>query len=159
MPAGRPPLEPMPNWPALMTTDLAARYLSVDEHSLRMVALSHGVGPVDLKVDLERWRRADLDRLVRSLPMRSPSPPRRDPPTTCISDADLDRIAARVQGARPSAERRAYSVKDVAAASGLSRATLYRLIKEGQLAPVRVGGRTLIPADQLDSLLRGETKG
>lgn len=157
MARGRPPIEPMPDWPALMTTALAARYLSLDENSLRAVARSGGVGPVDLNLELERWRRTDLDRLVRTLPTRSEAVLDRTlaAPSLRLTDADLDRIATRIAAVQPNANRRAYSVKDAAAACGLSRSTLYRLIGEGQLTPVRLGGRTLLPAEQIEKLLHG----
>jgi excisionase family DNA binding protein len=48
-----------------------------------------------------------------------------------------------------------YRVDDAVAVSGLSRATLYKLIAGGQLSSVRVAGRRLIPADALRDLLRG----
>lgn len=153
MPPGRPPLEPMPNWPALLTAELAARYLSVDENSLRVLAQAHGVGPVDLKVELERWRRTDLDRLVRGLPTKPIVPSLRDPPTGRISDADLDRIAARIQGAKPAPQRRVYSFKEAAEVCGLSRTTLWRMARRGELKTIRIGSRTLVAAEQIDALL------
>ena len=156
MPPGRPPADTLPAWPALMTTALAARYLSLDESSLRVVARAAAVGPVDLQLDLERWRRADLDRLVRGLPNRPPSSVERASPstaTTKLSDADLDRIAARVRGASPGTERKVYSIKDASAACGLSRSTIYRLAQLGRLKPIRLAGRTLIPAEQVDALI------
>jgi excisionase family DNA binding protein len=47
----------------------------------------------------------------------------------------------------------AYSLNDAAQLSGLSRATLRRRAAEGALRLVRVGGRTLVPADSLKRLL------
>ena len=44
------------------------------------------------------------------------------------------------------------------AASGLSRSTLYELIKSGRLRAVKVAGRRLIPRDALEALLLGEGK-
>ena len=46
---------------------------------------------------------------------------------------------------------------DVAqAVSGLSRSTLYELIKNGRLRAVKVAGRRLIPRDALEALLLGD---
>ena len=41
------------------------------------------------------------------------------------------------------------------AVSGLSRSTLYELIKSGHLRAVKVAGRRLIPRDALEALLLG----
>jgi len=41
------------------------------------------------------------------------------------------------------------------AVSGLSRSTLYELIKSGRLRAVKVAGRRLIPRDALEALLLG----
>jgi transcriptional regulator of acetoin/glycerol metabolism len=49
----------------------------------------------------------------------------------------------------------AYRINDAAAACGLSRATLYRLMKEGQLRTKLVAGRRLIEPDALRELLSG----
>lgn len=50
----------------------------------------------------------------------------------------------------------AYSLKDACAVSSLGRTTLYKHINAGHLKAIRVGGRTLIPAESLRSLLSGE---
>jgi excisionase family DNA binding protein len=53
----------------------------------------------------------------------------------------------------------AYSIKDACAASSLGRTTLYSHINSGRLKAIRVGGRTIIPADSLISLLEGKEQG
>ena len=50
----------------------------------------------------------------------------------------------------------AYSIKDACSASSLGRTTLYSHIAAGRLKAIRVGGRTVIPADSLQALLAGE---
>jgi excisionase family DNA binding protein len=49
--------------------------------------------------------------------------------------------------------RRAYHVREAVSAFGLSKTTLYKLIKSGQLQSVQVAGRRLIPADAIEALL------
>jgi len=49
----------------------------------------------------------------------------------------------------------AYSIKEACKASSLGRTTLYAHIKSGLLKSRRVGGRTLIPAESLRSLVSG----
>lgn len=55
-------------------------------------------------------------------------------------------------------ERRAFRVKDAAAVYGWSRSTLYKLMKEGALRTVKVGGRRLIPRDELEALIAAAPK-
>ena len=53
-------------------------------------------------------------------------------------------------------EKLAYSIKEACLATSLSRSTVYAHILAGRLRAVRVGGRTLIPADALLALVAGE---
>lgn len=48
----------------------------------------------------------------------------------------------------------AYRVREGCAALGISRAHLYALEKRKKIRLVRVGRRTLIPADEIDRLVR-----
>ena len=50
---------------------------------------------------------------------------------------------------------RAYTVQAFCKAFGVSRSTVYVLMKSGQLQTVRVAGRRLVPADQAEALLKG----
>jgi excisionase family DNA binding protein len=52
-------------------------------------------------------------------------------------------------------ERLALRVNEAAAVTGLSRSTLYVLMRKGALRSVRVAGRRLIPRDALEALLQG----
>ena len=47
----------------------------------------------------------------------------------------------------------AFSINEAIAASSIKRTKLYSLIKEGDLDAVRIGGRTLIPAESLRALI------
>jgi len=47
----------------------------------------------------------------------------------------------------------AYRVADAARVLGVGKTSLYELFKSGELVPVRIAGRTLVPADQLRRLL------
>ncbi len=49
--------------------------------------------------------------------------------------------------------RRALSIQEAAHVSNLSRATLYRLIKQKKLATVKVGSRGLVRPEAIDALL------
>ena len=50
----------------------------------------------------------------------------------------------------------AYSIREAAQASSLSRSTIYSHIKTGRLSVKRIGGRTIIPTDSLRAWLEGE---
>jgi excisionase family DNA binding protein len=55
-------------------------------------------------------------------------------------------------------EIRALRLKDVTTRYGLSRSTLYKLMGEGNLRSVKVGGRRLIPRDAIEALIAGGDK-
>jgi hypothetical protein len=59
----------------------------------------------------------------------------------------------RSKPARPAADPLSYGLNAAAAASGLSRSTLYRQAAAGRLRLVRVGGRTLVCAASLRALV------
>jgi excisionase family DNA binding protein len=59
--------------------------------------------------------------------------------------------SAHTQHERP----RAYRVNDFCRLFGVGRTGLYKLLKEGKLPSVRIGGRRLIPADAAEALLNG----
>ena len=50
-----------------------------------------------------------------------------------------------------------YSIREACQASSLGRTTIYSHIAAGRLRAVRVGGRTIIPAEALHALIAGET--
>lgn len=50
----------------------------------------------------------------------------------------------------------AFSISEACKASSLCKTTLYTHINSGRLKAIRVGGRTLIPAESLHTLLNGE---
>jgi excisionase family DNA binding protein len=54
--------------------------------------------------------------------------------------------------------RRLYSPAETQELLGVSHATLYRLIKAGKLAKVKMLGRTGITADSIDRLCAGEAE-
>ena len=47
----------------------------------------------------------------------------------------------------------AYTMKQATAATGISRTTLYALIKAGELSPVKIGTRTLLRHADLEALI------
>jgi excisionase family DNA binding protein len=55
-------------------------------------------------------------------------------------------------------KRRAFSVREAARMCGVSRATLYRLLKEGKITTVKIGSRRLVPEASIETLLAGGAK-
>lgn len=47
----------------------------------------------------------------------------------------------------------AYTIREAVAATGLSRATLYRLANAGEIALAKIGGRTLIRRAHIEAML------
>lgn len=52
-------------------------------------------------------------------------------------------------------ERLAYTINEFASASALSRPTIYRMIRDGELRTARVRGRQLIPAAEARRIFGG----
>lgn len=50
----------------------------------------------------------------------------------------------------------AYSIKEACQATSLGRTTIYALIAEGRIVARRIGGRTVIPAESLHTLIAGQ---
>lgn len=50
--------------------------------------------------------------------------------------------------------RRAFSVHEAAATLGLSASSIWKWISLGQLRVIKIGGRTLISADELNRILK-----
>lgn len=48
----------------------------------------------------------------------------------------------------------AFTIKEATAATGLSRTTIYALIKAKELNPVKIGARTLLHSSDLEALLQ-----
>ena len=58
--------------------------------------------------------------------------------------------------AENSPERLAYSINEFASASALSRPTIYRMIRDGELKTAKVRGRQLIPVAEARRIFRVE---
>jgi len=56
------------------------------------------------------------------------------------------------------AQRRAYSFRDGESILGISRSTFYRLEAASKIKLIRIGRRTLIPADEIERLLKEGVK-
>ena len=73
--------------------------------------------------------------------------PRRKPPTAEAPDLP----------APPQIPRVGYKVTEVAEMLGLTRQTVYNLIRRGEIRPFRPGGATRISADEVERLVKRTT--
>jgi excisionase family DNA binding protein len=54
----------------------------------------------------------------------------------------------------PKKEPLAYRINEFCALLGISRTTLYALVKDGKIRMVKIGGRSLVPASEGQRLLQ-----
>ena len=66
----------------------------------------------------------------------------------------MEKIATTDRSAEPHSESALLSVSEAGESLGVSVSTVWRLIRRGDLASVRQGGRRLIPADKLEARVR-----
>lgn len=91
----------LPDWPTLMDEATAAAYLGMSGDTFRGFMARKGVRPVDLGGPrLTRWRRADLDRLVDSLPARGVPSPAEAAGTIDPAEAALAMVERQARAAR-----------------------------------------------------------
>ena len=74
------------------------------------------------------------------------------PPT---ASAHRSEPGALMQTTQPGPAKIAYSIREACQASSLGRTTLCGQIAAGRLRAIRIGGRTVIPADSLHALVGG----
>ncbi len=64
----------------------------------------------------------------------------------------------KIESKSPPESPLAYRVKDFCELVGISNATLYKYVNLGKIRVIKIGGRTLVPAAEVDRLLSGGTK-
>lgn len=145
-------------WPALLSTEMAACYLSLDDEAFNSLVVRFGIMTVETAPGEPRWKRIDLDKLVSRLPAQTPefSPPRRT-----IVELDENAVAQIVAAilsklADPASEPRAVvTLQKARQLLGLSKSSIYRMMADGRLQAHRIGRRTLIRRHSIDALLAG----
>lgn len=92
----------LPNWPALMSREMAAAYLSVGETQFAALTAQYKIAAVDLRpLRGVVWKRADLDRLIDMLPARGECSTASEP-SSAMSPEDLAIHLAERRGRRAS---------------------------------------------------------
>ena len=149
-------------WPAALTLDQACHYLSIEQPAFGALMDRSRILPVDLGDGAPRWRRSDLDSLLKRLPVLPQSTPARGTATITLDRKTIDEIVAAIRTSLPSADAsempRADGVVSVKGASkqlSLSRSTLYKRIADGTLEVRRIGKRTLVLQSSIDRLING----
>jgi len=145
-------------WPALMKLETASQYLSLDSQTFQLLANRNSVFPVIIEDDETRWRKVDLDKLIRRLPhettYKSPGPSVR---VLRLDESSLETLATSISGKlkteKPGNASRLVSIRETADLMGVGRSTIYRLIESGELTKLKIGRRTLIERDSIDQLL------
>lgn len=152
----------MEGWPTLMTSEMAARYLSLEAESFARVAHRFKTHPVALDRSLLRWRKSDLDLLVKRL--AAATTPRPDsfsgaPASQPLSGIEISKIAEalalRLGDRMPASPPALLSIKEASVLLGIGRTTLYQLIKEGKLRTRRIGSRNLVPLSEVQAFQDG----
>lgn len=154
-------LRPIEGWPSLMTTEMAARYLSISEEQLLQLASRFAIPTVEINSDLTRWRKMDLERLIKKLPLaENLSGKAHQPRLLRLEENQLasmaDAIAARLASTNASTTRsKLVSIKDACAMLGLGRSTVYRMLGDGTLKSTKIGRRTLIHIETIQAVIGG----
>jgi excisionase family DNA binding protein len=149
-------------WPAALTLDQACRYLSIELQGFGALMDRSRILPVDLGDGQPRWRRFDLDSLLKRLPVLPQSTPASGTATITLDRKTIDEIVSAIRTSLPSSDALdtprtggVASIKGAIKQLGLSRTTLYKMIADGTLEVRKIGKRTLVLQDSIDRLISG----
>jgi len=147
-------------WPALLSSELACRYLSLESAAFLRLADRWGIMPVDVEDGAHLWCRSDLGNLVRRLPTVDVRSDTSGQSTVRMHPNDLDRLVKAVAAlleARMPAQigpgADLLSIPSVARQLGIGRTTVYRMIGEEGLDVRKIGRRTMITAASVNRVI------
>lgn len=135
-------------WPALMSLETASHFLSVSETEFLQLATASGLREVEVVEGIFRWRGSDIDRVVAKLPAR----------TKAVPTVGHDRSEASApadpidQPATPLPLPTLVSISRAVEHMAISRTTIHRLMRDGELEIVKIGKRTLITGASIKAL-------
>lgn len=147
-------------WPALMSTEMAARYISADEQRFLGLASTFDLPCVQIDGLSARWRKQDLDRMIKKLPTAS-ARHFSDPGKHFFRlhhaevEAIANAVAMQLDRHGTKSDSKLVSINEAITILGVGRSTIYKMISEGALQTRRIGRRTLIPRSALDAVLHG----
>lgn len=84
---------------------------------------------------------------IEEVTMRKPGRPRKAVPGSDVTIPSPPHA--------PSVQQVAYGIREAANVLGISRSSVYKLIKEKQLSVVKLGKRALIPIREIQALIDG----
>jgi excisionase family DNA binding protein len=149
-------------WPAALTLSQACQYLSIEKAGFGALMGRSHILAVDLGDGIPRWRRSDLDNLLKRLPVLPQSTPASGTAAIHLDRKTIDEIVSAIRASLPSSDvsdmPRAggvVSIKGAIKQLGLSRTTLYKMIADGTLEVRKIGKRTLVLQDSIDRLING----
>ena len=148
----------MLSWPALMSKEFASHYLSLDNRTFELLTSQYSLFPVIVSDNENRWRKTDLDKLIRKLPediaFTSSASDKRE---LYLEKSSLDELAIKIGNQLRNAEANKtsslVSIDETAGFLGVGRSTVYRLIENDRLVKRKIGRRTLITRDSVNLLL------
>lgn len=145
-------------WPALMSTEMATRYLSVEEARFIELVNRFKTPAVEAGDTSIRWRRLDLDRLIKQLPSVAGLPTLTQPAYTVrLQEAHVEAIAnavaQRLEREPTVSGRKLVSIREAGTILGLGRSSVYRMIEDGRLKTTKIGRRTLVHMDRINSIV------
>lgn len=143
-------------WPILLTSEMAAMYLSITIVHFEVVSQNLQLQAVDVGDGVLRWDRRDLDKQLALFPKvaattNSSATKQKDEARSIdqLAQAVLEKLVYYKTSKSPSL----VSIDEASERLGIGRTTIYRLISMGVLQPTRIGRRTLIPVVQLERVL------
>lgn len=145
-------------WPALLSTEMASRYLSIDERTLLQLAERHHAPAVYVDGATMRWRRQDLGHLIKKLPtMKYRRPSDHSVHLVRLEVAHIEAIAnaisERLERGASFSGRKLVSIREARKILGLGRSSIYRMIEDGRLTTKRIGRRNLVHMDTINAIL------
>ena len=144
-------------WPLLLTTEMAALYLSIDVASFRSLQARMKINPVDVGGPECRWPRRELEKAAARLPkLDTCSGVDTMRPVVTLDEASIHRLAnavsARLGSSTPSGLPQLVSIREACVTLGVGRSTIYRLINIKKIDVQRIGRRTLIPRSEIERI-------
>lgn len=145
-------------WPALMSTEMATRYLSVEESLFIELINRFKIPAVEVGDSSIRWRRLDLDRLTKQLPSAVGLPAIAQPVRTFRFEEEQVEAIAKAVAQRLEREpavsgRKLISIKEAGKMLGVGRSSVYRMIEDGRVSTTKIGRRTLVHVDRINSIV------
>lgn len=146
-------------WPALLSDQDAARYLSVDTAMFKIAAQEHKIMPVTVGSAERRWKKRDLDLLVGRLAYDEAYLAKSQNASRIkLDNQTVEAIALQIRkevgdADGPQSRSHLVSISDALDLLGIGRSTVYRLLDNGTLTKKKVGRRTLITRTSIERLL------